>query len=236
MSVDNFFQEEFFTDILRPVEPKKPASRQSASALQLLPAPAPARTPAQTPVQTPVSAIAPLPVSDPGALPEYRVVRSPRRKRSISAFRKNGLIEIHVPSRTTRREEAELVPEMIAMVLARESKRRRSDEKLSEIAQQLLNEFLPDFDERPASVTWRPMRDRWGSCTTVDRTIRISDRLNSVPDFVLRCVLFHELIHLRIPDHQTEFYAYLQRFPDRERAEAFLDGYEAGLLAPPAQG
>ncbi|MEI8066466.1 MAG: M48 family metallopeptidase [Actinomycetes bacterium] len=219
MSVDNFFQEEFFADILRPVEPKKPMKQNRPTELLSSPSLAPAPAPAQ-----------------PGSpTPEYRVVRSPRRKRSISAFRKNGLIEIHVPARTTRREEAELVPEMIAMVLARESKRRRTDEKLAQIAQELLAELLPEFEERPSSVTWRSMRDRWGSCTTVDRTIRISDRLNSVPEFVLRCVLFHELIHLRIPDHQAEFYAFLERFPDRERAEAFLDGYEAGLIAAPSE-
>ncbi len=227
MSVDNFFQEEFFADILRPVEPKKPIKQNRTAHLQ----PSPSLLLAQAPPasQTPPASPAASPI------PEYRVVRSPRRKRSISAFRKNGLIEIHVPARTTRREEAELVPEMIAMVLARESKRRRTDEKLSQIAHELLAELLPEFDERPASVTWRSMRDRWGSCTTVDRTIRISDRLNSVPEFVLRCVLFHELIHLRIPDHQAEFYAYLERFPDRERAEAFLDGYEAGLIAAPSE-
>lgn len=232
MSVDNFYQEEFFTDILRPVEPLKPSraprpSRErgkSSSGASLAPsASSNTSTTSSTSART----------SPAGDLPEYRVVRSPRRKRSISAFRKNGLIEIHLPARTTRREEAELVPEMIAMVLARESKRRRTDEKLANLATELLAELLPDFDERPASVTWRSMQDRWGSCTTVDRTIRISDRLNTVPEFVLRCVLFHELIHLRIPDHQADFYAYLERFPDRLRAEAFLDGYETGLMAAP---
>ena len=77
------------------------------------------------------------------------------------------------------------------------------------------------------------MRERWGSCTTVDRTIRISDRLNGAPEYVLSCVLFHELIHLRVADHSPTFYAHLARYPDLARAEAWLEGFEAGIQVLP---
>ena len=166
-------------------------------------------------------------------LPEFRVIRSGRRKRSIQAFRQNGLIEIHIPDRLTRKQEFEIVPEMIQMVLKRESKARKSDEALLASAHELLAEYLPEFTERPASVSWRQMRERWGSCTTSDGTIRISLRLNGAPEYVVACVLFHELIHLREPGHGAEFEAYLNRFPEKERAEAFLEGFEAGLSAIP---
>ncbi|MEI6648981.1 MAG: M48 family metallopeptidase [Actinomycetes bacterium] len=161
----------------------------------------------------------------------YLVVRSPRRKKSISAFRRNGVIEIHIPARTTKKEEAALVKEMITMVLSREARVRRTDATLEILASQLLAQFLPEFSQKPSSITWRAMRDRWGSCTTVDRTIRISERLQTAPEFVLRCVLFHELIHLEIPDHGKEFYTYLSRFDERERAESYLSGFEAGLAS-----
>jgi hypothetical protein len=98
---------------------------------------------------------------------------------------------------------------------------------------QLLAEFLPEFNERPISVTWRVMRERWGSCTTVDKTIRISERLNNAPDYALRYVLFHELIHLRIAGHGDDFQEFLDRYPDKVRAEAFLEGYEAGSVGSP---
>ena len=61
-------------------------------------------------------------------LPEFRVVRSTRRKRSIQAFRTNGIIEIHMPAKISRRQENELIPEMIAMVLEREARARKGDE------------------------------------------------------------------------------------------------------------
>jgi predicted metal-dependent hydrolase len=81
------------------------------------------------------------------------------------------------------------------------------------------------------------MRERWGSCTSVDRTIRISDRLKGAPEYALDYVLFHEAIHLQFFDHGAEFKAMLERFPKAELASAYLDGYEAAetaLAAPEA--
>jgi predicted metal-dependent hydrolase len=168
-------------------------------------------------------------------LPEFRVIRSSRRKRTLHAFRQNGVIEIHIPDRLSRRQEFDVIPEMIDLVLKRENRLRKSDGALFEMCDQLLAEFLPEFNERPISVTWRVMRERWGSCTTVDKTIRISERLNYAPDYALRYVLFHELIHLRIAGHGDDFQEFLDRYADKERAEAFLEGYEAGSVGSPDQ-
>ena len=168
-------------------------------------------------------------------LPEFRVIRSSRRKRTLHAFRQNGVIEIHIPDRLSRRQEFDVIPEMIDLVLKRENRLRKSDGALFEMCDQLLAEFLPEFNERPISVTWRVMRERWGSCTTVDKTIRISERLNNAPDYALRYVLFHELIHLRIAGHGDDFQEFLDRYAEKERAEAFLEGYEAGSVGSPEE-
>ena len=168
-------------------------------------------------------------------LPEFRVIRSSRRKRTLHAFRQNGVIEIHIPDRLSRRQEFDVIPEMIDLVLKRENRLRKSDGALFEMCDQLLAEFFPEFNVRPISVTGRVMRERWGSCTTVDKTIRISERLNNAPDYALRYVLFHELIHLRIAGHGDDFQEFLDRYADKERAEAFLEGYEAGSVGSPDQ-
>ena len=169
----------------------------------------------------------------PDNLPEFRVIRSSRRKRSMSAYRQNGIIEIHIPDRMSRKDEFAAIPEMIEIVLRREAKNRSSDQLLESMAADLLRRFLPDFHERPSSITWRNMRERWGSCTTGDGTIRISLRLNGAPEYVIACVVFHELIHLRIPGHGTDFQEFLDRYTDKDRAEAFLEGFEAGISAMP---
>lgn len=160
--------------------------------------------------------------------PPVRVVKSKRRKRHIAAYRQSGEIVISVPFRTTRAEISALIPEMVARVIAGEERSRKSEAELEERARSLIASHLPEFTVRPASISWRPMNERWGSCTTVDRTIRLSERLQDAPDYVIDCVLFHELIHLEIPGHGQDFQGLLARYPELARAEAFLEGFEAG--------
>ncbi len=164
----------------------------------------------------------------PPHLPAYRVIRKERRRRSVSAYRQGGVIEIHIPAKMSRRQEIEIIPEMISMVLRRESRSRKTDLQLLQMGTELMLEYLPDFDVQPASINWRSMSERWGSCTTVDRTIRISDRLVGAPTYVLNYIIFHELIHLKIPGHDQDFYNYLNRFTNQQKCEAFLEGFELG--------
>ena len=178
--------------------------------------------------------------SDDGVLPgitegEIVVIRSARRKKNISAYRQGGRIVISIPARMSKADEREMVPQMIAKIRAMEDAKIPSEERMVARVGELLSELAPEITERPASVAWRSMRERWGSCTSLDRTIRISDRLKGAPDYVLDSVLFHEAIHLRHFDHGEEFYAVLSRFPESERATAYLDGYEdaeRALAAP----
>ncbi len=205
-SVENFIQGEIFADIFPDMPALKPKKSLKKEHEELL-----------------------------SRLPEFRVIRSSRRKRTLHAYRQNGVIEIHIPDRLSRRQEFEVIPEMIDLVLKRENRLRKSDTALLDLSDLLLAEYLPEFNERPISVTWRVMRERWGSCTTVDKTIRISERLNTAPDYALRYVLFHELIHLRIAGHGDDFHELLARYPEKDRAEAFLEGYEAGSTGSPEE-
>ena len=118
---------------------------------------------------------------------------------------------------------------MVEKILSREAREKMSDEELFDRALNLLGKYLPEFEVKPVSVLWRSMNERWGSCTTLDRTIRISDRLNGAPEYVVDYLLVHELIHLEIPDHGAEFERLLARFERSELANAYLEGYEAGL-------
>lgn len=173
-----------------------------------------------------------LPGIDEG---EILVIRSKRRKKSISAYRQGGRIVISIPARMSKADEKVIVPEMIAKIRSQEAAATPGEADLAQRINQLLTDLAPEVTARPASVNWRPMRERWGSCTGVDRTIRISDRLKLAPKYALDYVLFHEAIHLHIADHGSEFTQILSRFEDSELASAYLDGFEAAersLLAP----
>ena len=173
-----------------------------------------------------------LPGIDEG---EIIVIRSKRRKRNLSAYRQGGRIVISIPATMSKADERAMVPEMIAKIRSQEAAKTPTESILSDRIDQLLSQWAPEIIERPASVAWRSMRERWGSCTSVDRTIRISDRLQLAPDYALDYVLFHEAIHLRHFDHGEAFTETLARFEDSELASAYLDGFEAAeraLLAP----
>ena len=159
------------------------------------------------------------------------VIRSKKRRRNISAYRQGGKIIISIPARLTKAEEREIVPEMIARVKAKEVQATESD--LSKLSDRLLTSYAPEITTRAATVSWRNMNERWGSCTNIDRTIRISTKLSTAPDYVLEYVLFHESIHLDNPNHDQDFYAVLKRFERHLEAEAFLAGFEAGSAAGP---
>ena len=162
---------------------------------------------------------------------EIIVIRSVRRKRNISAYRQGGRIIVSIPARMSKADEHAIVPEMIAKIRSQESARTPSEELLLARTGELLASLAPEITARPASINWRPMRERWGSCTSVDRTIRISDRLKLAPDYALDYVLFHEAIHLQHFDHGPEFTEVLGRFEGAELASAYLDGYEAAERA-----
>jgi len=168
---------------------------------------------------------------------EIIVIRSTRRKKNISAYRQGGRIVVSIPARMSKADERAMVPEMVAKIRAQEAAATMSEERLSSRVDELLTELAPEICLRPSSINWRGMRERWGSCTSTDRTIRISDRLKGAPDYVLDYVLFHEAIHLQFFDHGAEFKALLSRFPLEAQAEAYLSGYEAAenaLTAPEA--
>ena len=168
---------------------------------------------------------------------EIIVIRSTRRKKNISAYRQGGRIVVSIPARMSKADERAMVPEMVAKIRAQEAAATMSEERLSSRVDELLTELAPEISLRPSSINWRGIRERWGSCTGTDRTIRISDRLKGAPDYVLDYVLFHEAIHLQFFDHGPEFKALLSRFPLEAQAEAYLSGYEAAenaLTAPEA--
>jgi len=155
------------------------------------------------------------------------VRRSPRRRRTVSAYRQEGRLVVLVPARMSRAEEGEWVRTMVARVAASEKRRQRSDTDLQRRALELSREHLGGRAV-PSSVRWvGNQASRWGSCTPADGTIRLSDKLHGMPSWVVDYVLLHELAHLLQPGHGPQFWALLQGYPRLERARGYLQGVSA---------
>jgi hypothetical protein len=167
------------------------------------------------------------PPSDPGSDPIVEVIRSPRRRRTVSAHRSGDRIIVSVPARISRKEESRWVALLVARVLEGERKERPSDADLVERSAALSERYLGGRAV-PTSVRWVDnMSVRWGSCTPVDGTIRLSRRLLGMPGFVIDYVLLHELAHLIEPGHGPVFWRELAGYERLERAQGFLEGVDS---------
>lgn len=160
--------------------------------------------------------------------------RSTRRRSTVSAHREDGRIVVLIPDSFTPAEEAEWVETMVARIEQRERRSALSDAELLERARSLSDAYLGGLAV-PGSVRWVGNQNaRWGSCTVGDRTIRLSVRLQAMPGWVLDYVLVHELAHLLEPGHDAAFWAWVDRYPQAERAKGYLLGWsEAARVSPP---
>jgi predicted metal-dependent hydrolase len=155
------------------------------------------------------------------------VIRSARRRRTVSAHREGDRIVVRIPARMSKAEEARWVASLVERLVKSERRRRPGDAALAERARVLSARYL-GARAVPASVRWVDnQRGRWGSCTPADRTIRLSRRLQGMPDWVVDYVLLHELAHLIEAGHGPRFWALLEPYPRLERARGFLEGVAA---------
>lgn len=146
------------------------------------------------------------------------VVRSARRTKTVSGEIRQGKLVVRIPARMSRAEEREWIEKMRQRL---DRSPATSDVELLARAEGLADRHrLP----QPASVRWARQRDRWGSATSLDRSVRISDRLAREPEWVVDYVLVHELAHLEVPDHSKAFWDLVNRYPRAERARGFLQG------------
>jgi predicted metal-dependent hydrolase len=168
--------------------------------------------------------------------PEVEVRRSKRRRRTVSAYREGDRIVVMIPATLTRAEEREWVATMLAKLERSEKRRRPSDDDLMRRAHDLSNRYLGGMAE-PESVRWVDNQmSRWGSCTPGDRTIRLSARLQGMPAWVIDYVLVHELAHLLESGHDARFWAWVDRYPQAEKAKGYLLGWSAAARLDPPPG
>ncbi|MEO1043966.1 MAG: SprT family zinc-dependent metalloprotease [Pseudomonadota bacterium] len=82
----------------------------------------------------------------------------------------------------------------------------------------------------PPRVGLTNARRRWGSCSS-NSGLRIHWRLIMAPDNVRRCVVAHEVAHLRHMNHSAAFYAWMDALfqEDRIAADKWLKQHGPGL-------
>ena len=162
-------------------------------------------------------------------LSKVEVVRSKRRKRNVTAYRESDKTVVMVPARMAKRDIDVYIAELVERLDARDE-RAGSQAELEKRARMLSKKYLAEdlfISHRvPVTIRWvTNQNSRWGSCTPGEGAIRLSHRLQRMPQYVIDSVIVHELIHLLVADHGPKFYELMTKFPEHEKAKAYLDGY-----------
>jgi predicted metal-dependent hydrolase len=161
--------------------------------------------------------------------PRVDIVRSRKRRRTVSAYRDGDRTVVLVPAGMPAAEEQRWVTDMLSRLDRREARTRTgtrssNDDDLSVRAAALSARYLGGR-AKPLSVRWVTNQNtRWGSCTPSEGTIRLSHRIRTMPAWVVDYVLVHELVHLLVPGHGPDFWALVEHYPRTERARGFLEG------------
>jgi predicted metal-dependent hydrolase len=148
---------------------------------------------------------------------EVEVIRSAKRRKTVSARIVDGRVVVRMPTYMTKAEEEEYVAALVGR-LTRQQTAAAVD--LPERAAQLARRYdLPT----PSSIRFvSNQTQRWGSCTPSTKEIRLSDRIADFPGWVLDAVIVHELAHLVHRKHNAQFWALAHRYPKTERAYGYL--------------
>ncbi len=153
---------------------------------------------------------------------EIKVIRSARRRKTISARMEGDVMVVRAPAHISDDELNRAIENLKARLQRRQQARELSDADLEQRAQELNRRYF-DGKLRWRSIHWVTNQNkRFGSCTPGQGTIRISHRLAAMPAWVLDYVLVHELAHLVEPNHGPRFWALVNRYPRTERARGYL--------------
>lgn len=77
---------------------------------------------------------------------------------------------------------------------------------------ELLGRWEPVIGRKPTHITLRTMTTRWGSCTPKTGRIRLNLQLGFMDPKFLEYVLVHEMTHLWVGGHGSEFQAHMSTY------------------------
>ena len=158
---------------------------------------------------------------------KVKIIRSKRRRKTISAREVDGIIQLSLPMGLSREKEFKYVQwakkRFESRRRKRELKEKNADKVLEERAQKFNNKYFGgELSWNQIIYSTEQNARMFGNCDTKNKTIRISDRLLKMPKFVHDYVLVHELAHLKVPKHGPEFWKLVNKYPKTERARGYL--------------
>lgn len=152
------------------------------------------------------------------------VRRSTRRRRTVSVDLRDGVAVVSIPATFSATQEKHWVERMVTKLQSQFTHPTHSEEALGDRAAELSSRFLQGRGI-PATIRWvTNQNSRWGSATPAARAIRLSHKLQGMPNWVIDYVILHEMAHLIESSHNATFWGLLEGYPHTDTAKAFLQG------------
>ncbi|MDD5730956.1 MAG: M48 family metallopeptidase [Candidatus Omnitrophica bacterium] len=154
---------------------------------------------------------------------EVRILRSRRRRRTVSARLTKGTLVVRVPASLPEGRLEEIVSEF-----KRKFERRRlkaelnSKQNLAEIAAALNRRYFFNKLKINSIEYVTDQEAKFGCCNYTEARIRISHRISLMPKWVRDYVIVHEMAHLIEPNHGRAFWEIVARYSLSERARGYL--------------
>jgi predicted metal-dependent hydrolase len=154
---------------------------------------------------------------------DIKIVRSARRKRTVSARWSEGGMEVLAPASMPEAQLQEIVEKLRQRLEDRRTRQRLNDDVvLRQRADELNRKYFKGRLKLACIEYVTNQKRRFGSCTPADAHIRLSLRISAMPDWVRDYVIVHELAHLVEANHSGRFWRLVSAYPLAERARGYL--------------
>lgn len=160
---------------------------------------------------------------------EIKIVRSPNRKKTVSARLSNGVMFVNAPAGIPDKELAKIISKFKESLIKKNLKKELNEKQdLKEIAERLNRTYFEGRLKIGSIEYSTNQNSRFGCCNIKTGRILLSHRLGTMPEWVRDYVIVHELAHLIIPNHGRAFQELTSRYERKERAIGFLmaKGYQ----------
>jgi predicted metal-dependent hydrolase len=154
---------------------------------------------------------------------KLEIIRSAKRKKTVSARIVDGKFVVRAPAYMSDAELKPVIQKLQQQWERRTQKSNLDDKALHRRAQELNRTYFG------GQLSWKSLRwvtnqnkSRFGSCTPLNGTIRISHRVAEMPTFVRDYIIVHELAHLIEANHGPAFWKLVNQYPKTERARGYL--------------
>lgn len=162
---------------------------------------------------------------------KFEIRYSKRRKKTLSAVLRNNTFIISAPQNINKKILDDFIKKIKRKyVVSLENKKIDLKELSLKLMKKYFSKSIRDKIGDDFVITFVSTQKRvLGVCNYTNRSIRLSDVLIPLPDWVKNYVILHELAHFIEPNHSKKFWEIVNNYPYVEKAKSFVQGLFFGV-------